>query len=95
LPQFGQATKSTATAAPQLVQSVRTSRTSVTTRSSSSGVVMPLFTFARPSSPSVIMPLATAISRICASESRAERDEAGLNQALANLLSHPGPFKHP
>jgi hypothetical protein len=40
---------------PQCAQSVRISRTSVTTRSSSSGVVTPLFTFASPSSPGVII----------------------------------------
>jgi len=55
--------KSTPTAAPQPEQIVRTSRTSVTTRRSSSGVVTPLFTFASPSSPRLIIPLLRAASR--------------------------------
>src|SRR4051812_17486445 len=63
LPHWGHALKSTPTAEPQPVQSVRISRTSVTTRSSSSGVVMPLFPCAGPSSPSVIIPPLTAASR--------------------------------
>ena len=55
--------KSTATVPPQPGQSVRISRTSVTTRSSSSGVVIPAFTFDRPSSPSVTIPEPMALSR--------------------------------
>src|SRR5438128_2869334 len=64
LPHCGHARKSTPTALPHCAHSVRISLTSVTTRSSSSGVVMPAFTFARPSSPSEIIPPEIAASRI-------------------------------
>ena len=69
-PQLGHATKSSATGPLQPGQTLRISRTSVTTRSSSSAVVTPAFTLASASSPSVSMPVDCATSRIASSDAR-------------------------
>ena len=67
-PQAGHATKSSATGPLHPGQTLRISRTSVTTRNSSSAVVTPALTLASASSPSVNMPVLCATSRMASSD---------------------------